>query len=174
MNIYIHELIHFILSILVGVIIWKKWCMHIGIFIVALIGGFFIDFDHLFDYFLAFDTKFNLSYFLNGYQFLKNDKIYIFFHAWEWVIITFFIFLFVNFIFKNKKVQLLSFCMLAFSFSLFLHLLIDITTNDMQTKSYFLLYRTNNNFDLMPMVTEKHYQKHILNKKIIKLNSLGN
>ena len=87
MPLFFHELSHLVLSLLVGFVIWKKWHKHIGVFITALLGGVFIDLDHLIDYILAFGTKFNLIFFLKGYQFLKTDKIYVPLHSWELVII---------------------------------------------------------------------------------------
>ena len=79
---------------LVGFLIWKYLFKNINVFLIAFLGGVLIDLDHLFDYFLAFGAKFNLTYFAKGYQFLKSDKIYIPFHSWEIVIICFLLFLF--------------------------------------------------------------------------------
>ncbi len=161
MNLYLHEFTHLTLSLLVGLIIWKI-SGNVYVLSAALMGGFFIDLDHLLDYFLAFGAKFNLSYFLKGYQFLKTDKIYVLFHSWELVIILFSIILF----FMNFKnfITLRTF-LLSFSVSLFLHLFVDVFTNNMKAKSYFLLYRINNNFSLKTMVTNEHYQKHLKQKK---------
>lgn len=161
MNLYLHELSHIILSLLVGLIIWKI-SGNVYVLPVALMGGFFIDFDHLLDYFFAFGAKFNLTYFLKGYQFLKTDKIYVFFHSWELVIIILFTLPAVTLM---KEGWTIIFFLLSFSLSLFLHLSVDVLTNNMQAKSYFLIYRMNNNFELKTMVINDHYKKHLKQKK---------
>jgi hypothetical protein len=160
MNIYLHELSHLILSLLVGFIIWKI-SGNVYVLSAALMGGFFIDLDHFLDYFLAFGTKFNLTYFLKGYQFLKTDKIYVLFHSWELVILI----LFTSLLLFRSANLTVSMLLLSFSLSLFLHLFIDVFTNNMQARSYFLMYRMNNNFELKTMVTNNHYQKHLEQKK---------
>lgn len=164
MNLYLHELSHLILSLLVGLILWKI-SGNVFVLSVALIGGFFIDLDHLLDYFLAFGVKFNLAYFLKGYQFLKTDKIYVVFHSWELAIISLSFSLFFFSHPANLTNFTISMFLLSFSLSLFLHLSVDVFTNNMQAKSYFLIYRMNNNFELKTMVTSDHYQKHVKQKK---------
>ncbi|KKP29986.1 MAG: hypothetical protein UR15_C0007G0002 [Parcubacteria group bacterium GW2011_GWA2_31_28] len=161
MNLYLHELTHLTLSLFVGLIIWKI-SGSVYVISAALMGGFFIDLDHLLDYFLAFGTKFNLTYFLKGYSFLKTDKIYVIFHSWELIIFLFFtILFFINFITLRAL-------LFSFSLSLFLHLSVDVFTNNMKAQSYFLLYRLFNKFELKTLVTTDHYQKHIERKKFNK------
>ena len=63
MNLFFHELTHIILSLLAGFLVWIFFDKNISIFLVAFLGGVAVDIDHLFDYFLAFGTKFNLTYF---------------------------------------------------------------------------------------------------------------
>ena len=138
MPLYLHELSHLVLSFFIAFIIWKKLHKHFGVFIAALLGGVFIDFDHLIDYFLAFGTKFNLIYFLKGYQFLKSDKIYVPFHSWELVIILFLTLPAVALLCKQAKEGLfIRMIILAFSISFFLHLSVDVYTNSMKAQSYF-------------------------------------
>lgn len=162
MSLFFHELSHLILSLLVALILWKKLHKHLGVFIASLLGGVFIDLDHLIDYFLAFGIKFNLTYFLKGYQFLKTDKIYVLLHSWELVIFLFLALPAVAILFRQAKEGLfIRILILAFSLSLFLHLIVDVQTNSMKAQSYFLLYRMSNNFELQTMVTTDHYQKHL-------------
>ena len=171
MNLYLHEFTHLTLSFLVGLTIWKI-SGNVYVLPAALMGGFFIDLDHLLDYFLAFGAKFNLSYFLKGYQFLKTDKIYVLFHSWELVIFLFLTLPAVSCIVALAKMealakegQMLQPLLLSFSLSLFLHLSVDVFTNNMKAQSYFLFYRINNNFELKTMVTKEHYKKHLKQKK---------
>ena len=153
MNLYLHELIHLTLSLIVGLIIWKI-SSNVYVIPAALMGGFFIDLDHVIDYFFAFGSKIDLHYFLKGRQFLKTDKIYVIFHSWELVILLFL----GAFVLSQSLI-------FSFSLSLFLHLIVDVFTNNMKLQSYFLLYRINNNFELKTMVTNDHYQKHLKQKK---------
>ena len=161
MNLYLHELTHIIISLIVGLIIWK-FSGNFYVILIALMGGFFIDLDHLIDYFLAFGPKFNLAYFLKGYSFLKTDKIYVLFHSWELVFIFFVL------TFQRSNVRTFQPILLSFSLSLFLHLIVDVLTNNMKPQSYFLYYRIRNKFELKSLVTRDHYQKHLRNKKLIK------
>lgn len=124
-------------------------------------GGVLIDLDHFIDYFLAFGFTFNLNYFIHGYQFLKSDKIYILFHGWEYVILL----LTVSWLIKsNIKIKA---AVLALALGMFFHLGIDAVTNEgAQFRTYSIIYRAKNNFDLQPLVTPEHYQDHQIRKKI--------
>ncbi len=152
-----HELLHIFSSMTIGVIggmITKEWTLTIT---TSLIAGVFIDLDHLYDYWRAFGIKFNLKYFLKGYQFLKNEKIYLPLHAWELVFLLFFITYFIDFTnFMNFKTILLT-----FSFSLFFHLVIDIFTNKLFFSSYLYLNRLFSRFQLEKLVSKEHYRKSL-------------
>jgi len=153
MFLFFHLFIHLSFSLLVGLIFGQFW--------PALLGGFFIDVDHLIDYFLAFGLKFNPKYFFKGYQFLKSDKIHIFFHGWEIVIGGILLAFFVP--------KTLATVLLAFSVSLFVHLWLDVYIDKLPAKSYFLLYRLGHHFNLKYLVIKEHYQEHLKQKKEIKL-----
>ena len=136
-----NESMHLIVSLLIGFVFWKKYKNPWAIGI-ALLGGFFVDVDHLIDYFLVFGFHFDLMSFLGGDQFLKSDKLYLLFHGWEYVIL---ILLFLVFV-KNKIFKII---MLIFAVSLFFHLIIDSFSNDgMTIKSYSLIYRARNSFNI--------------------------
>jgi hypothetical protein len=175
MSLYFHELIHLCLSLLVGFFIWKCFRTSLSVLFASLLGGFFIDIDHIFDYIMAFGMKLNLFYFFKGYAFLKSDKIYIPLHSWELAIILLCISFFYYFRttnstnstnLTNSTKQAL---ILAFSLSLFLHLSTDVGVDNVKVQSYSILYRASNNFDLKKLVTPEHYQKHLLQKTHIKL-----
>ena len=86
---WIGELLHLFLSLLVGFIVWKIWKKPLVSFASAIVGGFLIDADHLFDYFVAFCWKFSLPDFLAGRQFLASDRLFLPLHGWEYVIVLF-------------------------------------------------------------------------------------
>ena len=176
MNLFLHELAHIILSLLVGFIVWKKLHKRSSVIIVALLGGVFVDLDHLFDYFFAFGTKFNLTYFVKGYSFLKSDKIYIPLHSWEIVIFCLLLFFiltyFKNFMNFTNFINLITLktILLVFSLSLFSHLAFDVISNELPISSYFFIKRANSNFKLKQLVYPKHYKKHLEEKKFKEFN----
>jgi hypothetical protein len=129
---------------------------------------------HMFDYIVAFGVKFNITYFIKGYSFLKSDRIYIPFHSLEIVIICFLLYLFFNLILRLKAIYLINLksiktMLLIFSISLFLHLSFDTISNNLPISTYFFTKRLFVNFELKHLVSEIHYQKHSLLKQTIKL-----
>lgn len=153
MSLFFHLLIHFSLSLIAGIIVWMIWRKPIEAFLAALCGGFLIDIDHLIDYFLAFGLDFRLDYFFEGYQFLKSDKIFVLFHAWEYGIILGVSILF----FKNVRIKSV---ILGLALGLSIHLLSDSLFNELPLKSYSISYRIANGFSIENLVTEEHYQIH--------------
>lgn len=182
MSLFLHELTHLTLSLLAGYIAWKifylknKKNLFIS-FLTGLIGGFFIDLDHLFDYFLAFGFRFRLDYFLKGYQFLKSDKIYIPLHSFEIVIILFIIYYLLSIGYKNflrfknfknfKNFITLKTLIFAFSLSLLFHIAFDIVENELPPSTYSFIYRISKNFELKNLVYLDHYPYHLEQKKKI-------
>jgi len=157
---YIHLSIHLLLSLLAGAIAWRIWKKPLLSLSGAILGGFLIDLDHFIDYFLAFGWNFNYFYFIKGYEFLKTDKMYIFFHGWEYV----FVLLMLLLILKNKNAK--SLC-LALALALFFHLVSDVFMDKVSPKSYFVILRAEKNFDLKKIVTPEHWEKHLKYKKKI-------
>jgi len=174
MSLFLHELIHLLLSLLTAFTIVyvfkvKKIREKFAIFLFSILGGFFIDFDHLFDYLLAFGFRFRLDYFLRGYHFIKSDKIYIPFHSFELVFILIFIALLLKR--SNKTIKQFSHfaIILSLSLSLLLHLFFDVYANEFPMKSYFFSYRLEKKFALKNLVPSAHYKNHLKAKKRLKL-----
>lgn len=163
MNLALHELSHILLSVIVGLIMYKRYKKLLLSFLAALIGGFFVDLDHLIDYWLAFGWDFNLKYFLKGYQFLVSDKIYVPLHGWEWVIVL------PAISFVLKRYTIIAALCLAFAFGLATHLVIDTFVNDMKPQSYFISYRILHKFDAQPLVTSEHWVEHQKRKQVYKI-----
>lgn len=161
---------HLSLSLLIAIFIYHKWKKLAPSLIGALSGGLFLDIDHLVDYYLAFGTNFNITYFLKGYEFLKSDKIYVFLHAWEWVLLLFVLTLIISRFNLKKSVKLITVSLLlSFNLGLASHLTIDTFTNKTIFQAYFLTYRLYRNFELKELVTTEHYTNHKLMKDKIKL-----
>ncbi len=79
---------HFSASIILGLIIWlitKSW----GLALLSFLIGFLIDLDHLIDYWaLKPEKPFSPKDFLDSEKYDEQQKyLFIFAHAWEWVII---------------------------------------------------------------------------------------
>lgn len=159
MNLFFHELIHLLLSLFAGYLAWLI-SGNPYTFAFGLLGGFFVDIDHLIDYYLAFGLKFNLSYFLKGYQFLKSDKIYIFFHSWELVFILFTLSYFGGPSPFGRN-------LMSFALAYLFHIYFDSLINHLKPFSYFLLVRSINKFEIKSLVTTKHYKTHAMEKKTI-------
>jgi hypothetical protein len=130
----------------------------LGSLAAALTGGFFIDIDHLFDYFLSFGRKFKLGYFLKGYQFLKSDKIYVILHSCE-----------LSLIIVLLAISLNNYLLFIAAVSHFCHLIADLWINHLPCQFYLLINRLKNHFNLKPLVSNKHFQKHQKLKQIINL-----
>ena len=158
----LHLSIHVFFAILCGFVAWLAWKKTMAAFLSALISGVAVDFDHLFDYFMAFGWSFNLAYFIKGFEFLKTGKMYTLFHGWEYAIV----FGLAVFIFKNKTVKTI---FLALSLGLFVHLCSDVIIDKVPIKSYSIIYKIKNNFDLEKLVTPEHWQKHLKKKQQINL-----
>lgn len=183
MNIALHELIHLLLSLLPATIIiiafknmFKKHNYLITLLLItSLIGGFFIDLDHLIDYVLAFGFHFKLDYFIKGYQFLKSDKIYVLLHSYELVVFL----LLISIIFmsfralarnlSNKKLMFISLLTFTLGLSMLLHVIFDVIENELPPQTYSLIYRIKNNFDTKNLVYPDHYRYHLEQKKKILL-----
>lgn len=152
MPLYIHLSIHFVLAFLVGLYFGlrskKVW---LGI-IMGIIGGFFIDLDHVLEYFLVYGFHFNFQYFIESRQFLTSDQIRIYFHAWEY----FPILLLLGWIVRKKETLKVIFFTLAFAG--LIHLTTDVFINHYQFKYYSIWYRYKNGFSSPRLLSPADYQ----------------
>lgn len=144
-----HELVHFLLSILSGVLVIivflkgakNKESLYWWSFVGGFLGEFLIDIDHLFDYVLAYGIRFRPDYFLKGYMFDKLHKSFVLFHAWEWVIIL----LITAYFTKRRNLRYL---LAAIALGMFLHLVYDTYYNHFFILGYSIIYRALHGFDL--------------------------
>ena len=130
------EIVHFILSIIAGVIV--GYFMHNWWAVpVALISGFFIDADHLIDYFIYHRAKFNLREFFSGKTFDLSGKVYIFFHGYEYALV----FAIIGLLLPN-----LSWLFFSLALSNMFHLIFDTISNKPIWPTYFITYRLAKRF----------------------------
>lgn len=103
--------------------------------LLAVIGGIFIDIDHLIDYFAYCGFRFNLREFFSC-TYHKTDKCYIIFHSWELLILLWLFSLNVLWIFPLVS-------------GMTLHMVTDaFLTHSVNLRCYSLLYRWRRGFKL--------------------------
>lgn len=139
MKLFFHEIIHFATSLMVTRLVNFFFGNLLFACIGAFLGGFFIDVDHLIDYYIAFGTRLHLPTFFKGTHFKKNNKVFVLLHGWEYVLVLLVISLFVN------NSQLFVF-LLSLALGTFVHLVVDASTNNVKIKGYSILYRIKHNF----------------------------
>ncbi|HSW96384.1 MAG TPA: hypothetical protein VLF89_01010 [Candidatus Saccharimonadales bacterium] len=135
---------HFIFSLLIGFTFWKifegkqKKILFLCLFF-SLLSGFFIDVDHLFDYYKMYGFSWNFQLFIAEDYFTKTN--YVLFHGYEYVFILGLIAFFVE-----NRIKRLFFTILAAS--LFIHLVIDIIIAQSPIQNYFIIYRLLHGFSI--------------------------
>ncbi len=131
------ETIHFSLSLLVGIIVGYLFDNYWAI-PLALLGGFFIDGDHLIDYFIH--KKFrelNTREFFKGEFFDDAGKVYVFLHGFEYVAIL---------VVCGLIWPQIAWVFYSFALANFLHLLYDTLYNGAVWPTYFIVFRMYHNF----------------------------
>lgn len=126
---------HFIISLEIGFIAYLFYGEAVY-FLAALLGGFFIDSDHIFDCFIYFG-KISLRKVL-VFPYRRAEKVYLLLHSWELIIITGF------FVFWQQALF-----WQVFVFSWAMHLLVD-NIDQLKKKRlghYFFIYRLVNRFE---------------------------
>ena len=160
MSLVTHLCIHVFFALVSGCISWFFFGNPEISFIAGFIGGVLIDLDHFIDYFIAFGLRFKTDYFIKGYQFLKNDKIYVLFHGWEYVILL------LAFTISISGLTSLKSAIFALALGALFHLIADTHINKgMSYKGYSFIFRVMNRFEIKKIVTEEHYKEHLLEKR---------
>jgi len=134
----VDEIVHFILSIIAGVIIgWL--CGNFWAVPLSLASGFLIDVDHLIDY-LIYEKFRRLDFrqFFRGENFDRSGKVYIFAHGFEFAAIL----IIFGVIFPNS-----AWIFYSLGFANLLHLLYDTIANKPIWPTYFFLFRLAKNFN---------------------------
>ncbi len=99
--------------------------------LIAFLGGFFIDIDHLLDFWVSKPKNpFSLKAFMDSDSYVKvNKRIFVPFHAWEWVFILLVVAYHLNWL-----------LLFIFAISLGLHLILDTVHHVWQEKGNPLIY----------------------------------
>jgi len=140
--IFLHELIHFLLTSLIALFFWHRF-KDKRLILVIFFFGFFIDIDHWFDYFVHFGLVINLKNFFNVASYVyPSGKVYIPLHGWEFIIIFW---LTGKLIGRKIKMRGLEW---AISFAYLGHLLWDNFSFVHHPLAYSFIFRLINNFSL--------------------------
>lgn len=142
------EIYHFSVSLLDFFVIWAVFKdARFGALAFAV--AFFVDVDHLLDYFLAEGCRLDLKSFLSGRYLGKGQRLLIIFHAWEYVLV-----LFVLYVLTRNPV------FASLSIALFSHLCVDVITNrQVVNLGYFITYRVWNSFSQSKICNSIHDDK---------------
>lgn len=136
MHFILNEAIHFTIAFIIGgfcSVKYQNWLL----LPASLLFGFFIDADHLFDYFRFFGVKFNPKKFFDTKNYMEpSNKIFVLLHGWEYI----FIFWFIG---KFIAIPGLQWAMLL---SYFGHLLWDNFSFKHHPLAYFISYRLFHKF----------------------------
>lgn len=155
MSFPIHIYLHFLIAVLLGYAAGRYFKRPWLCLAVALVGGFLIDLDHLLEYFLVFGSHFNLHYFVQGREFLVSGRIYLLFHAWEWVALL----ALSAWLMRPKK--RLKVILLTLAVALAAHLLSDCLINHYPPQFYSLGYRATQHFSAEKLLSPKQYQRNL-------------
>jgi len=136
------ELVHFLPSLIIGLFLfcrYQNWLL----IPACLLTGFFIDIDHLFDFWFHYDFGQSLLKMFQSDYFMSSQKVYILFHGWELLFALWWVGGFLN---RRLKLQGFQW---ALCLPYFGHLLIDqFSGYTLNPLAYFLFYRFLNGFSL--------------------------
>jgi len=155
----LHLAIHFFVAVLVGYLAGRYFKKMSLAMVAAIMGGFFIDLDHVLEYFFYYGLHFNLTYFLEGRQFILSNTVYLIFHAWEYIPLL----LLIAYLLRKKRA--LSIFIFTLCLAGAVHLVSDVFINDYPFKFYSISYRASQHFSTPKLISPEQYQKN-LNSKI--------
>ncbi len=130
--------------------IFKSWYLSIA----CLLSGIFIDLDHLIDYFREQGWPFRIKKFFQICDEAQFNRIILFFHGWEWVL------LFMAIAWKSGWDPLVTGVAIGFGH----HILLDVIYNRAGIRTYSIIWRWSKDFNFdttFPNLTpvKYHYRK---------------
>lgn len=141
LSLALHLSIHFILACLAGFLAGRYFGkIRLGV-IAGILGGFFIDLDHVLEYFFAFGPSLDLVHFFQGRQFLASGKMFLVFHAWEYIPLL----LLLAWIFRRRRNAFVF--ILSLTFAGTVHLAADCIFNSYPVRNYSIIYRASQGFE---------------------------
>ena len=139
----INELFH-LFGALIAAILTYIFYSNIYLSFISFSVSMLVDIDHLLEYFLAegLSLKIKFKKILSGENIQKIGKIYVIFHAWEYLLLLLIIYA----ITQNPL------CMSLF-LGLLSHYIVDTLSNEVVPLAYFITYRIKVNFDIKKIGT---------------------
>jgi len=140
--------VHFLTTMILAAIIVRVSSSFLYGF-VCILGGIFVDLDHLIDYFLSTRKRLALKEFVT-HKYLASGKIYLFLHSWE-----------INLIILIMAISLDSALLWVLFLSLTTHLFIDSLQRE-NSLFYFLSYRLSKGFNfgaMLPKTRERMFKR---------------
>lgn len=138
MQFFFHELIHFLLCLVIGLLFYWRY-KDLRLIFFSFLAGFFIDIDHLLDYTYWAGWHFNLNDFFNPSLYVYGtNKVFVLLHGWEYLPV---IYLLTKKI--NRKMPGITYVLII---SYFFHLLFDQFLSAGNIFSYSIIFRILNNF----------------------------
>lgn len=126
-----HELIHLVGAIFLTYFLYRVFRSKRAT-IICLTYSFFIDIDHVLDFYFYNGITINIFSFFATPYFMNSGKVYVLLHGWEYIIFLLCLSVFLK---KHRDI------FFAFCFAIFGHLLTDQFCYGMKPFKYFLLYR---------------------------------
>lgn len=156
----LHLFIHLALAVLAGFLIGRHYNkVKLGL-IAGVLGGFLIDFDHVLEYFFVFGLHFNFYQFLQGQQFLASNRIFLIFHAWEYIPLL----LGLAWLLRRRRGVYVF--LLALTLGGTVHLATDCLVNKFPPQNYSIIYRWSVNFATPKLLSPEQYQRHLEEKRL--------
>lgn len=139
-----HLIDHIILMVLIGILTYTV-TKSIQTSILLSILNISLDFDHLIEYFLWSGGRFVFCDFFLGKYFGKKRKSFLFFHCWEYVLISLSLWLISH-----------NIILLLFSISISSHLIFDLYTYKSSPIFYSFIYRLYFGFESDKICTKRN------------------
>lgn len=155
---YLHLIIHFFWAISVGLVVGHVCGWKLGGVIGGISGGFFIDLDHVLEYFLVFGWHLNISNFIDGWQFLVSEQVHLYFHAWEYIPLL----LLIAYYFRKKRALVI--IVLALVSGGFVHLVSDCLINHYPLRNYSISYRARAGYAVNSILNSEQYLEYRITK----------
>lgn len=147
MHLFIHEIGHLVFYLFGAFLVYlvKPKYLNYKSFFVGLFITFFMDADHLIDYLISQNFDFlsiSIKGFFSGGYFSINQKVFVFFHAWEYVVAIFAIY----FLFIKDKIR---FSWIFFlGYGMLIHLTWDVLSYGFNPMVYFIFFRIIFSFNI--------------------------
>ena len=123
-----------------------SWSMAIACFVA----GVLIDLDHFLDYLVNFSPRLGFRHFFDCFENQVFDRIIVFLHAWEWVVLAIVI-----------AAVTLSDVTIGIAAGMLLHMTLDQVFNRHNACGYFLLFRLANRFDAKRFHGSAEYRRRL-------------